>query len=146
MNRYPLLVMIVMLGLCWGASRLYPIPSGIGAVGEATGWFVVASGISLLAVAAGLFKAKGTTVNPTKEPDKLVTNGIYRVTRNPMYLGMLMILVGFPLVVESLIGLIFPVIFFLLMDRVVIPKEEEMVEGVFGEAYREYKSETRRWI
>lgn len=146
MNRYPLLITIVMLGLSWSASRLYAIPSGLGVVGEGSGWVLMASGIALLAVAAGLFKIKGTTVNPTKEPNKLVASGIYRVTRNPMYLGMLMILVGFPLVLESLLGLVFPVIFFLFMDRVVIPKEEKVAEGVFGEVFRGYKSHTRRWI
>lgn len=146
MNRYPLLIMMAMLGLSWGVSPLYPFPFGLGLVGKGTGGFVVLCGIALLAAAAGLFKAKGTTVNPTKEPNKLVTNGIYGVSRNPMYLGMLMILSGFPFIVESMIGLIFPVIFFLFMDRVVIPKEENVVEGVFGESYRAYKSHTRRWI
>lgn len=146
MNGYPLLIMIVMLGLCWILKWLYPLTSGLDLVGKAFGWVVVLCGISLLAIAAGLFKIKGTTVNPTKEPNKLVTDGIYRVTRNPMYLGMLLILSGFPFVVESMLGLIFPVIFFLIMDRVVIPKEEKVVEGVFGEVYRGYKSKTRRWI
>lgn len=123
MSRYPLFIMIAMLGLCWSVSWLYPSTSGLGLVGKGTGWFVVLSGISLLVVAAGLFRTKGTTVNPTKEPNNLVTDGIYRVTRNPMYLGMVMIVSGFPFIVESMIGLIFPVIFFLFMDRVVIPKE-----------------------
>jgi protein-S-isoprenylcysteine O-methyltransferase Ste14 len=63
-----------------------------------------------------------------------------------MYLGMLLILTGLPFVVGSLIGLIFPVIFFFYMDRVVIPKEEAMVENVFGALYQKYKSQTRRWI
>ena len=146
MNKYPLVIMIVMLGLSWGISLLYPVSSGSGLLGKGIGWFVVLSGISLLAIAAGLFRARGTTVNPTREPDKLVTDGIYRLTRNPMYLGMLMILLGFPFVVESLVGLLFPVVFFVFMDRAVIPKEERVVEGVFGEAYRRYKSQTRRWI
>jgi protein-S-isoprenylcysteine O-methyltransferase Ste14 len=146
MGRYPLIIVIVMLGLCWGVSRLYPATSGLGVMAKGMGWFFILCGISLLAVAAGLFKAKGTTVNPTKDPEKLVTSGIYRVTRNPMYLGMLLILIGFPFVLESLIGLIFPILFFFFMSRLVIPKEEKVVEGVFGEAYRKYMSHTRRWI
>lgn len=146
MNRYPLLIMIVMLSLCWILKWFYPLISDLGLVGKAVGLVVVLCGISLIAVAAGLFKIKGTTVNPTKEPSNLVTGGIYHVTRNPMYLGMILILSGFPFVVESMLGLIFPVIFFLFMDRVLIPNEEKIVEEVFGEVYREYKSKTRRWI
>ncbi|MHB8770492.1 MAG: methyltransferase family protein [Syntrophales bacterium] len=146
MNRYPLLIMVVMLGLCWGVSRLYPLTSGLAVVEKGLGWLVMLCGIALLAVAAGLFRIKGTTVNPTKEPNNLVTGGVYRVTRNPMYLGMLMILIGFPFVAGSLAGLIFPVFFFIFIDRVVIPKEEKVVERVFGDAYREYQSQTRRWF
>lgn len=146
MNRYPLLIVIAMLGLSWGASRFSPLTLGLGPVGRGAGWLLLLCGLSLLVAAAGLFRSKGTTVNPTKAPDRLVTGGIYRRTRNPMYLGMLMVLTGFPFLVESPAGLLFPVLFFFLMDRSIIPKEEKMVEGVFGEAYRTYKSRTRRWI
>lgn len=135
-----------MLALSWSLKWLHPLTSGLGLIGKTVGWIVILCGISLIVVAAGLFRIKGTTVNPTKEPDKLVTAGIYRRTRNPMYLGMLLILTGLPFVVGSLIGLIFPVVFFFYMDRVVIPKEEAMVENVFGELYRKYQSKTGRWI
>jgi protein-S-isoprenylcysteine O-methyltransferase Ste14 len=138
--------MMVLLGLECSLSFLFPATLTLGFVEKGIGWLIFISGISLLAVAASLFRSKGTTVNPTKEPDKLVTEGIYRRTRNPMYLGMLLILTGLPFVVGSLIGLIFPVIFFFYMDRVVIPKEEAMVENVFGALYQKYKSQTRRWI
>lgn len=146
MNRYPLLIMIVLLGLCWSFSWFFPLPYGLGVYGKVTGLLAISAGIFLLFIAAGLFIARRTTVMPTKAPNKLVTEGIYRVTRNPMYLGMLMILSGFPLTIGTIIGLICPLIFFLLMDRMIIPREEKVVEGVFGEDYLEYKSKTRRWI
>lgn len=146
MNRYPLLIMIVLLGLCWGVNRLYPLDFGFGIFGKTAGWIILLCGISLLVAAFGLFQIEGTTVNPTKEPDKLVTDGIYRVTRNPMYLGMLLILSGVPFVMESMAGLMFPLIFFLIMDQSIIPKEERTVEGVFGKEYLRYKLKTRRWI
>jgi protein-S-isoprenylcysteine O-methyltransferase Ste14 len=146
MNRYPLLIMFVMLAFSWSLKWLYPLASGLGLIGKVVGWIVILYGISLIVVAAGLFRIKGTTVNPTKQPDKLMTVGIYRITRNPMYLGMLLILSGFPFIAESILGLIFPVIFFFIMDRMVIPKEEKVVEDVFDEAYLRYKSKTRRWI
>jgi len=146
MNKYPLLIMFILLALCWGVSRLYPLNFGWGVWGMAAGWIILLCGVSLLAVAFSLFLTKGTTVNPTKEPDKLVSEGIYRVTRNPMYLGMLLVLIGFPFLIESVTGLIFSLLFFLIMDLSVIPREERVVEGVFGEEYRLYKLRTRRWI
>lgn len=146
MNRYPLLIMVVLLGLCWSFSWLFPLPYSLGLYGDLMGLLTVSAGIFLLLFAAGLFIARKTTVMPTRSPNKLVTEGIYRVTRNPMYLGMLLILSGFPLIIDTIIGLICPLIFFLLMDRIVIPKEEKVIEGVFGEDYLQYKSKIRRWI
>ncbi len=146
MNRYPLLIMIVLVALCWSLSRFFPLPLGSGLLGNVAGLIMISVGIFLLIIATGVFMARKTTVMPTRAPDKLVTDGIYRITRNPMYLGMLLILAGFPLMMDTLSGLICPIIFFFLMDYTVIPREEKVVEGVFGEAYLKYKSHTRRWI
>jgi protein-S-isoprenylcysteine O-methyltransferase Ste14 len=146
MNRYPLLMMLVMLGLCMGMNWIYPVNYGFGTAGKTMGWVAILCGMALLAAAIGFFRMKETTVNPTKKPDKLVTEGIYRISRNPMYLGMVLILAGFPLVTESVIGLIFPFIFFLIMNQSVIPREERTVEGVFGDDYLRYRTRTSRWI
>ena len=146
MNRYPLLIMAVLLGLCWSFSWLFTLHYGLGLYGRVTGLLAISAGILLLSIAAGLFIARKTTVMPTRAPNKLVTEGIYRVTRNPMYLGMLLILSGFPLMIDTIIGLICPLVFFLIMNRIIIPREEQVVEGVFGKDYLEYKSKTRRWI
>jgi protein-S-isoprenylcysteine O-methyltransferase Ste14 len=127
-------------------SRYPVLKYGLGPAGVISGWIAAACGIVLLAIAGGLFMIKGTTVNPTRAPDVLVTEGIYSASRNPMYLGMVLILSGLPLIVETPSGAIFPGIFFFVMDRVVIPEEENRIEGAFGEAYRNYKIRTRRWI
>ncbi|PKN69013.1 MAG: hypothetical protein CVU54_11930 [Deltaproteobacteria bacterium HGW-Deltaproteobacteria-12] len=97
-------------------SFLYPATLNLGFAEKGIGCLIILSGISLLTVAVGLFRSKGATVNPTKEPDRLVTEGISRRIGNPMYPGMLLILTGFPFVVGSLIGLIFQVGFFFYMD------------------------------
>lgn len=146
MSRYPLLVMFFMLGLSWLISWLFPMAGNFGMAGKTIGWLLLLLGVALVVVAAGLFKLKGTTVDPTKEPGKLVADGIYRFSRNPMYLGMLLSLVGFQFVSNSVAGFVFPATFFLYVDKVIIPREEGVMEGVFGEAYRKYKSRTRRWI
>lgn len=94
MNRYPLLIMLVLIGLEFSLSFLYPATLTSGFAEKGIGWMILLAGVSLLAAAAGLFRIKRTTVNPTKEPEKLVTEGIYRISRNPMYVGMLLILTG----------------------------------------------------
>ncbi len=146
MNRYPLLIVFILLALCWFLSWFFPLSLGLGRTGEVAGFLIISVGIFLLIIAVGVFMARKTTVIPTRAPDKLVTDGIYRITRNPMYLGMLLILTGFTLMMDTVSGLVCPVLFFFIMDYTVIPREEKVVEGVFGEAYLKYKSHTRRWI
>lgn len=146
MNRYPLLIVFVLLMLCWFLNRFFPFHLGLGRIGYIAGFIIISVGIFLLIFAIGVFMARKTTVMPTRAPDKLVTDGIYRITRNPMYVGMLLILAGFPLMMDTLSGLVCPVLFFFIMDCTVIPREEKVVEGVFGEAYLKYKSRTRRWV
>lgn len=145
MSRYPLLMTIGLLGLCWLSKFIFPQTFQF-KFAEHIGWGLFILGVLLVVFAAGLFRVNATTVNPVKEPNKLVTVGLYRITRNPMYLGMLMTLLGFPCILNSSVGEIFPLIFFLIMDRKVIPREEKTIEKVFGKKYRDYKMRTRRWI
>jgi protein-S-isoprenylcysteine O-methyltransferase Ste14 len=93
-----------------------------------------------------LFVKNKTTQNPFKYPSKLITIGVYRASRNPMYLGMLVFLLGLAVLMGSLIAFIFPVIFFIIMEKKFIPLEEKNMEKQFGKKYRKYKSEVRRWI
>lgn len=146
MSRYPLAIMVLLLGLAYGVGWLCPIPLGFGSLGRICGWALLLGGAALLGMAADRFRRKGTTVNPTKQPDQLVTDGLYRISRNPMYLGMLMILLGVPLVQASLLGLLSPILFFLWMDRTIIPREEQVIGRFFGEPYQRYKMMTRRWL
>jgi protein-S-isoprenylcysteine O-methyltransferase Ste14 len=144
-GRYPLLVMIVLLGLSYLVDVFLPVSFGLAWI-QWLGVALLLCGVSLLLAAAGLFRLRGTTVDPTKSPNKLVTDGIYRVSRNPMYLGMVWILLGISLFLDSLVGLVFPVGFYVYMNWRVIPREEMTVESVFGEEFRDYKRRTRRWI
>lgn len=145
MARYPLLVTLALLALVWLIDLLLPTPLGIW-------WFqwlgltLLLAGGLLLIVAAGVFQARGTTVDPTRDPDLLVTDGLYRLSRNPMYLGMLLALVGFALWRDAWLALLCPLAFFLYMDRVVIPREEQRVAARFAEQFDSYRQRTRRWI
>ena len=92
------------------------------------------------------FKKLHTTTRPFREARDLVTDGIYRHTRNPMYLGLVLILLG----VWILLGAISPIApaaaFVLIADRWYIRLEEEMLSRKFGQEYQDYCRKTRRWI
>jgi protein-S-isoprenylcysteine O-methyltransferase Ste14 len=87
-----------------------------------------------------------TSMIPMKPSTALVTDGIYRLTRNPMYVGMAFLYVAIALA----IGLIWPLVVLplviLAIDRLVIAKEEPYLERRFGQAYRDYMARTRRWV
>ena len=110
------------------------------------GWALLALGLAIGFVSVGLFRRAGTSPNPFRPVTAIVTSGIYRITRNPMYLGMVVIYVGISLLIRSAWALVLlpPVV--LLVDRLVIAKEEKYLAGKFGEPYLAYKRRVRRWI
>lgn len=95
--------------------------------------------------ARGLASHK-TTIYPNGESTALVTDGLYRYTRNPMYLGMAMIVLGFALYLGSLSALFAVVFFCYAVQLLFIIPEEQRLEAWFGEAYRNYQQQVRRWI
>lgn len=105
-------------------------------------------GVLCIALGAIAFRRAQTTVNPTtpQSSTSLVNNGIYRLTRNPMYLGMALILIGFASLLNSPISLIFVVIFVGYMTRFQIQPEERILKDKFGEEYTTYCNNVRRWI
>jgi protein-S-isoprenylcysteine O-methyltransferase Ste14 len=91
--------------------------------------------------ASSLFRKAGTDVKPWKATTAIVESGVYRFTRNPMYLGMAMLYAGLGILFSSLgIVLLLPVLI------QVIAREERYLEGKFGEDYRAYKARVRRWL
>lgn len=94
------------------------------------------------------FKQNQTTINPIK-PEKtssLVTSGIYQWTRNPMYLGLTIILIGWSLFLSSIYALVLVIGFVLYISRFQIQPEERALEKTFGEHYLDYKQKARRWL
>ena len=104
------------------------------------------AGFSLMMWGWNLFKLKETSVIPTVEPKTLITTGPYRFSRNPMYGGMVLILLSIALFLGALFVLLAPLAFFLTLDRLFIPHEEKVMEGIFGKDYLDYKSRVRRWV
>lgn len=105
-----------------------------------------AFGIVMNLIADRAFKKVGTTVKPFEESTVLITNGVFRVSRHPMYLGFVLILLGIAVFMGSLTPYVVIVVFAILMDVVFIRVEEKMLEDTFGEAWLQYKKKVRRWI
>ena len=110
------------------------------------GLLLVAVGAGLSSFAAAIFQARDTTRNPYGEPGTLVVQAPYTWTRNPMYLGTTTALLGLATFFSSIVMLLAPIAFFIVIDRMVIPREEETMERLFGEQYVDYKNRVRRWV
>ena len=103
-------------------------------------------GILINILTDNLFKKKETTVKPYEKPSKLIVEGPFRFSRHPMYLGMILILVGIAIFLGSIITVIFPITFFLLMEIIFIPHEEKQMQKQFKNEYNSYKKKVRKWI
>jgi protein-S-isoprenylcysteine O-methyltransferase Ste14 len=105
-----------------------------------------AAWLALDGAATVLFRRAGTSMVPMNPTTALVTSGPYRVTRNPMYVGMAFLYVGFAFAFGVIWALVFLPAVIAVIDRFVIALEEPYLERKFGQAYRDYKSRVRRWL
>ena len=107
-----------------------------------------ASGLFVMLAGVVSFSRARTTVNPLKPEttSALVTSGVYRHTRNPMYLGMLLLLVGWAACLASPAALVGALAFGLYIERFQIRPEERALAALFGGAYADYTSRVRRWL
>jgi protein-S-isoprenylcysteine O-methyltransferase Ste14 len=103
-------------------------------------------GLGLAVLGSNLFEKAGTNINTFADPDVLITDGLYRFSRNPMYLGFVLLLLGAAILLGSTPALVVAAAYFLITDRWYIAFEERAMARVFGEAYRRYQQQTRRWL
>ncbi|MCF7809561.1 isoprenylcysteine carboxylmethyltransferase family protein [bacterium] len=106
----------------------------------------LAFGILLNLIADKAFTKNKTTVKPFEESTALITDGAFRISRNPMYLGMTFILLGLALLLGRLSPLLIIPFYVLLMDLIFIKAEEKMLEKSFRDNWMNYKRKVRRWI
>lgn len=113
---------------------------------ELLGLLLVAFGTLVCSFAAAIFQARDTTRKPWGEPSQFVVERPYTFTRNPMYVGVVAALFGFAIFFGSIVMLLAPIVFFVVIDRLVIPNEEVSMERMFGQRYVDYKARVRRWL
>lgn len=133
--------------IAWAQAKALPVlgwPGG-GLV-ETFGNLFVAFGILLIVLGLlALLRAKTTPV-PHREPEALATGGVFRFTRNPIYLGDALVLFGLILRWEAVLSLILVPAFVFLIDRRFIRAEEARLRAAFGARFEAYAAEVRRWI
>jgi protein-S-isoprenylcysteine O-methyltransferase Ste14 len=121
-------------------AQLFPEPWKYGGV------LLIVLGSAMAVTAANLFRRARTPVIPFHPSTTLVTTGWYRFTRNPMYLGMVLVAGGVAIVQGSLGAWIPLPVFIAILQRRFIRGEEEFLEGIFGDEYRRFKAEIPRWF
>jgi protein-S-isoprenylcysteine O-methyltransferase Ste14 len=112
------------------------------------GGAVMLFGLVIVAASLRLFVKARTTPNPMqpRNASELVTSGVYRVSRNPMYLGDAVMLIGIAVWLGSLPSLLCVAAFVAYIDRFQIPSEEAALDAIFGERYVAYRRRVRRWL
>ena len=110
------------------------------------GLIILLIGLSITFYSFYLFKKNKTPIIPGTKPTFVVQSGPYKFTRNPMYLGVTLALLGISIYIGNLLSLLSPLIFFIAMNLVYIPFEEKLMENLFGKLYLNYKKKVRRWL
>ena len=125
---------------------LLPAATVIPAPWNVLGLIPLALGVIINISADNAFRQAGTTVKPFEESNALLTSGVFRLSRNPMYLGFALILVGVAIMLQAITPCLVVPIFVILLDVVFIRVEEKMIAARFGRDWLEYKEQVRRWI
>ena len=139
---YLLLALIIMIGLHF----LFPITRIVPAPWNLPGLIVIGAGLMMNIMASNSFNKHKTTIKPYETPSILVTDGLFRVSRNPMYLGFVLILAGAALSLGSLSPFGVVPLFYVLMNEIFIKPEEKALQETLGEPYLAYKKQVRRWL
>lgn len=107
---------------------------------------LIVGGLLLDGMAAGLFRRRGTAVEPWKPSTALIVEGPYRLSRNPIYVGFAATYAGLAIAMDSWIALILLAPCLFVIDRFVIQREERYLAAKFGPGYEAYRQKVRRWL
>ena len=144
----PPVLMLLAAGLMWVLDHWMPLGQWISAPWNRLGGLMAAVGIAVDLAALVRFRKVGTTVNPLdpSKASRLVTDGIFRVSRNPMYLGLVLLLIGWGVWLGSASPWLVPPLFVVVITLVQIIPEEQALSRNFGEEYVLYQRSAARWM
>ena len=144
----PPVVGALVAGAMWWVSSLGSLPTVATGLRHVAVALLITAGVVFDVLGLLAFRASRTTINPLK-PERasaLVTGGVYQVTRNPMYVGMALLLLAWAVYLSALLPVAGPVIFILYITRFQIQPEERALQGIFGEEFTAYAARVRRWL
>jgi protein-S-isoprenylcysteine O-methyltransferase Ste14 len=144
----PPIVALLIAAAMWGVSLVTPaapLPANVRLIAAIA---IALTGIATAIAGVAVFRRARTTANPLKPEtsSSLVTSGVYRFTRNPMYVGLTLALLAWAIFLACAWSLLGPLIFMLYMTRFQIMPEERVLSRIFGAAYSEYQTRVRRWL
>lgn len=142
----PPVYLLLAFGAMWLLEKYAPLASVLSPPFSYAGVLPIMLGMALAGWGAGLFRKLGTPVIPFDKSTVLVTQGPYRFTRNPMYLGMVVVLVGVWLLLGSASPALVVPLFWLVIEFRFVRAEEAFMEALFGSEYLDYKRRVRRWL
>jgi len=144
----PLVVLALVAGLMWLGARAVPAADFPLPARRAIALALVTTGVGIAVAGVVAFRRVKTTVNPLspEAASALVVSGIYRLTRNPMYLGALVVLLGWAAFLANALALILAGTFVLYLNRFQIAPEEKALAARFGPAFGDYRATVRRWL
>jgi protein-S-isoprenylcysteine O-methyltransferase Ste14 len=146
LQSYPPIWFLLFALVALGLARFTPGQLALGPSITYLASILAALGGLLALWARLMFLRARINVHPHREASRLVTHGVYRISRNPMYLGLLLTLCAWVIWLQNLLGLVLPPLFVLLINYLHIEPEERRLESSFGTSYRNYLSQTRRWL
>ena len=132
-------VLIVLFYFLLPGFNLIPCPYNL------AGILIALFGFSIMGKTRRLFSKHETTIM-IKESTVLMKEGTFSLSRNPMYVGMFILLLGFAMCFGNLFSVLTPVVFIIMIAIVYVPKEEKLLQNTFGEEYEAYKMNVRKWI
>ena len=145
----PPLLFLGALAMGCVLSLILPIGPGLASANGlalAVGLTFIALGFALVALSFRRFRMAGTSVVPGEPATALIVEGPYRFTRNPIYIGFVLIYFGFAIVLTSLWVLLLLIPVSIVLQRGVVEREEAYLERQFGAAYAKYKARVPRWL
>ena len=144
----PPLIYLGFLAAGWGLGQLVGEPSlGLEPqIRRYAAFGLIVAGLLIEGGAANQFRRIGTPHEPWKPTTALSTTGLYRLSRNPIYVGFTLMYLGFGVAMDSPLALLFLLPCLFVVDRFVVVREERYLAGKFGAEYEAYRARVRRWL